>query len=263
VSLRDGKLLCIALLLSVVAAANGSPTIMRQDAISATSSSFMDASFTVSFAIDKVVGPVNVQLANLGREFLQPPAGPVSLSSAQVNIVKPLPAVPAAVLMVLIGFLCVSLVKDRRLWLAALAALLWAGQTGIQAFDQLALRLARRVHVERVAELIRPHYLENSNRLRSDIEGTQYIGLLHHLAGMPNAGLIRNSRFSSLDSQFSRASSIQRRASSINTSQPAILSEQYSSNPLFKRLASRARQFSCFSPAFIFAQLPRGPPKLT
>jgi hypothetical protein len=34
-------------------------------------------------------------------------------------------------------------------------------------------------------------------------------------------------------------------------------------NSLFKCLASRAEQFICFSPAFIFSNLPRGPPKLT
>jgi hypothetical protein len=197
--------------------------------------------------IKEVVGPIDAKLANLGKEFLQPPASFASLRHTQGNYVKPLPAVPAAIFMVLSGFLCVSLVRDRRFWLAALAGLLWAGQIGIQALPQLALRLSHRNHSQQQfsAELAYPHYLENSNRLRSDIEGTQYIGLLRHLAGIPDA----KSRYLHKDTRT-------------YTSQPAIILARTGLNPFLACLASRAEQFISFSPAFIFSNLPRGPPKL-
>ncbi len=41
----------------------------------------------------------------------------------------------------------------------------------------------------------------------------------------------------------------------------AIIPEKYRLNSLFKFLASKAEQFVCFSPAFIFEQLARGPPR--
>jgi hypothetical protein len=121
-----------------------------------------------------------------------------------------------------------------------LAGLLWLGQAGIQAVPQLALRLSHRNHTEQQfsTELTHPYYLENSNRLRSDIEGTQYIGLLHHLAGIP-----------------------QDKMSFLSPS--AIISQRYSLNSLLNCLTLRVEQFICFSPAFIFENLPRGPPKLT
>ena len=174
--------------------------------------------------------------------------------------------------MVLTGFLCVSLVKDRRVWLAALAGLLWVGQAGIHALPQLALRLSYRIHSKQQfdAELTCPYYLENSNRLRSDIEGTQYIGLLHHLAGIPDSPMsFRQPHLSFLRKQESRKLTTQlcyRLNPSKNTnsfqSQLAFLSEQYSLDSLFKCLASKTEQFICFSPAFIFELIPRGPPLL-
>jgi hypothetical protein len=196
---------------------------------------------------EEVVGPIDAKLANLGREFLQPPPSFAGLSDTQGNYVKPLPAVPTAVLMVLSGFLCVSLVRDRRVWLAALAGLLWAGQIGIQALPQLALRLSHgNLNKQQLcAALSYPSYLENSHRLRSDIEGTQYIGLLHHLAGIPEA-----------------KSCYLHKDTHTYTSQPAVIIAQTGLNPLLVCLASRAEQFISFSPAFIFDTIPRGPPIL-
>ena len=91
--------------------------------------------------------------------------------------------------MVLIGFLCVSLVRDIRIWLAILSGLLWAGQAGISLLPQLALEVSGRALSENQSS---SHYLarlyepKDPNRLRSDIEGTCYIGLLRHLAGIPH-----------------------------------------------------------------------------
>lgn len=100
-----------------------------------------------------------------------------------------LPAVPPAMLMVILGSLCVILVRDRALWFTACSGLMWFGLTGIQLVPQLALRLThgshngtRQLDGARDARLC---YREVSWRLRSETDGTQYIGLLHHLAGIP------------------------------------------------------------------------------
>ncbi|UCE98831.1 MAG: hypothetical protein JSV82_06485 [Planctomycetota bacterium] len=181
---------------------------------------------------------------------------------------KPLPAVPAAVFMVLSGFVCISLVKDRRAWLAALAGLLWAGQLGIEAVPQLALRIGCRIHRKQQlkTEFTHRYYLDNSSRLRSDIEGTEYIGLLHHLAGIPDFGSVFVNTQPAGIITFSRhLSRVLVKAHSYfnkNTfpSSFANISEQYSSGLLFACLASKVEQFISFSPAFIFERMPRGPP---
>jgi hypothetical protein len=246
VFLERNKSLFIVILLSAITVASGAPTVATDNTIVPAVQTASDTP-AVIVPTNEAVGPIDAKLVNLGKEFLQPPTGFAVLGDTQGNYVKPLPAVPAAIFMVLSGFLCISLVRDRRFWLAALAGLLWAGQTGIQALPQLALRLSHGNHSQQQfsAELAYPYYLENSHRLRSDIEGTQYIGLLHHLAGIPAA----KSRYLH---KYTHSS----------TSQPAIILARSGLSPLFACLAPRAEQCVCFSPAFIFANLARGPPKL-
>lgn len=260
----------VVTLLLATAVANASPTVTSHDAILSTPANPVDIVTRIACPINNIVTSIDAKLANLGKEFLKPPASSAGSSNAQANLVKPLPAVPAAVFMALIGFLCVSFVKDRRVWLAALAGLLWAGQAGIQAIPQLAHRLTHRNHsVQQIsAELTYPYYLQNSSRLRNDIEGTQYIGLLHHLAGIPDRpvsflqprlSFLRKQETRKITTQFCFQTNPSKNTNSFQ-SQLALLSERYSLNSLLACLALRAEQFICFSPAFIFAQLPRGPP---
>ena len=256
--------LFIVILLVAATAANGAPTVATDNTVVSTVQMASDTP-AVIVPTNEAVGPIDAKLANLGREFLQPPTGFAGLSNTQGNYVKPLPAVPAAVLMVLSGFICISLVRDRRVWLAALAGLLWAGQTGIQALPQLALRLSHGNHSKQqlCAELAYPHYLENSNRLRSDIEGTQYIGLLHHLAGIPDRPTtFLQPRLSFLRKQESRTANY-RLLTAEDAPQFTIINLLSCLFPATNCLASRAEQCVCFSPAFIFANLARGPPILT
>jgi hypothetical protein len=258
------NLLFIVILLSAATIANAAPTVATDSTITPAVQVALDTP-AVIVPTNEAVGPIDAKLVNLGKEFLQPPASFAVLGDTQGNYVKPLPAVPAAIFMVLSGFLCISLVRDRRFWLAALAGLLWAGQTGIQALPQLALRLSHGNHSRQQfsAELAYPYYLKNSNRLRSDIEGTQYIGLLRHLAGIPDSPVSSlQSRLSFLRNS-SRATSREQESRNLeNVPQFAIA--QFSSC-LFSAtncLAPRAEQCVCFSPAFIFANFPRGPPIL-
>src|SRR4030066_1353064 len=138
---------------------------------------------------DNNTGLFKSQLASISEEFNKPPVK-YDKSTATVIRVKALPSAPGTLLMVLVGFLCVSLVRDRRIWLATLSGLLWAGQAGISLLPQLALNVSGRGLGENQSS---SHYLarlcepKHPNRLRSDIEGTRYVGLLRHLAGIPNA----------------------------------------------------------------------------
>jgi hypothetical protein len=255
-------------LLFAVSVVCASPTAALRDADLSAGLSLTNIRTATFSSNDGIVKPVNVELANLAKEFLQPPGSSAGLSDLRSNSIKPLPAVPTTVLMLLTGFLCVSFYRDRKVWLTALVGLIWAGQAGLQAFPHLAMRISNKIHNRRQirAELIYPYYLENSHRLRCDIEGTGYIGLLHHLAGIPDNisaynikardGLITSTQ----NQRQLYGSSGTRPYKITHTTQPAVISKQYSLNLLFNCLASKAKQFICFSPAFIFDNLARGPP---
>ena len=258
-------------LLFVVSVVCASPTATLRDAGFSADSSLTNIRTATFSSNNGIVKPVSVELANLAKEFLRPPESSAGLSDLRSNSIKPLPAVPATVLMLLTGFLCVSFYRDRKFWLTALVGLIWAGQAGLQAFPHLAMRISNKINNRRQirANLICPYYLENSHRLRCDIEGTEYIGLLHHLAGIPaNISVYnikaRDGLITSTQNQRRLCGSSGTRPYKLtHTTQSAVISEQYTLNLLFNRLAYRARQFTCFSPAFIFNMIPRGPPLLS
>ncbi len=247
---------CIILLSCALSTAKASPTVTSRNAVLTTDSSPVYAPAAISGSIDNPLQPANTKLAHLAREFVQPPVHPDPQSFTR--LVKPLPAVPSAVFVLLSGFLCVSLVRDRRVWFSALVAILWAGQTGFQALPQLALRLAHRTnHIRHKSstQLACSYYLKNSSRPRSDIEGTQYIGLLHYLAGIPN-----NLDLSPLCSRSKYFNTSGQTHDKTGTSQSAIIRHLSHVIIAHNRTASLAEQPISFSPAFIFDNLPRGPP---
>ena len=116
-----------------VATASASPTVATGGAIVTATSDVADTSSAIIPGNLKVIAPVNSELAIIGRQLLKPSVNSAGLTNNPTDYAKALPAVPATCFMVLTGFLCISFVRDRRVWLAALAALLWAGQAGVQA----------------------------------------------------------------------------------------------------------------------------------
>ena len=250
---KRNKWLAVLLPLLVVTVVSAAPTVSNCNSnlvVSAVSPTSNVHIFSLP-EVTQIVEPSDSHLARAAAEFLKPPPAFTGSPAAPIGA-KTLPAVPGALLMGLTGFLCVSLVKDRRFWLAALTGLLWVGQTGIQAVPQLAVRISHKNHIEQQfdAELTYPYYLENS-RTRSDVDGTQYIGLLHHLAGIPDSTM-------SLLSQVSSQTEDEFRAP-----QFAIMGLSSHLIPVTNCLAAKVEQFIYFSPAFIFDNLARGPPKLT
>jgi hypothetical protein len=172
---------------------------------------------------------------------------------------------PSAIIMVLTGFICVSLIRDRKVWLAALVGLLWVGQTGIWALPELTSRLSRRVHSgQQVNTALAASYpLGGGYYPDSYSKETRYTGLLHHLAGIPRDS---SSAFTNRCVSLTRlCRSVQSTGFSYSgkdthASQDSIVLGPLASGKLLNCLVSGTRQFVCFSPALIFCSLPRGPP---
>lgn len=76
----------------------------------------------------------NSALAAVGTEILFPPAECTGSLSASTRTFHP----HTTVFIVLTGFLCASLIIDRKLWLATLTAPLRPGQSGFHSIPQLA-----------------------------------------------------------------------------------------------------------------------------
>ena len=233
-----GKLLCLACILVAASVANASPTITPQGTDLPVSSSPISPPTETAESINTIVNPARSELADLGKEILSPlaSAGRPNVGS---NSARLLPDAPAAALMLLTGFLCVSLYRDRRAWLIGLMGLLGICQAGIQTLPRLTHHFSYNSYTKQHtgAQLAYPSYLGRFHRSRSDIEGSRYIGLLHHLVGIPDAKSAANSY----------------------TSQPAVIRNN-SVTLNFRCLASKVEQFRCFSSASIFETIPRGPP---
>jgi hypothetical protein len=259
VSTKSSKLLITLLSFVVVTAAKAAPTMSdcNRDFVACTLSASSDAHSRSVFKANQVTELCDSHLAAIAAEFQKPPVSFMNLPAGGVGA-ESLPPVPGALLMVLTGFLCVSLVKDYRIWLAALAGLLWVSQSGIQALPQLATHLGSKKHIQRESPTVCLHQFENAGRLRSDIEGTQYIGLLHRLAGIPYSKDVSQLCFRSGHSPTSM-----RNEERLRVRQFAILSFSLYLIQSINCSASRAERSVCFSQALIFAQLPRGPPMPT
>jgi hypothetical protein len=246
VFVKANKVLFLLLPLLILTAANAAPTIGNQNGnfVVPAFSPPSNGDFNIEADVTNTIEPGNSHLARLAVELLSPPNPYINSAP------KPLPPVPRALLMVLTGFLCVSLVKDHKLWLTAVAGLFWVGQAGFHAVPHLAMRLGHIAHSQQVAvELMYPYYLENS-RPRSEMEGSSYMGLLHHLEGIPGG------KMSFLYNRHSSNAKDEARVS-----QYALIEISSRLIPVINCLTLKVRQLICFSPAFIFENLPRGPPK--
>jgi len=253
---KAGKWLTALLSIFVATAAYAAPTaIAERPAAAVCTSRPSDYADTPAATanVTEVAEAYNCHLANIAHELLKPPGDSIDSPVSAVGATS-LPAVPGALFMGLTGFLCVSLVRDRKLWIAALAGLLWAGQAGVTVLPQVAHHLAGRRHA---TQCFSPNVayvptLDRSDRLRSDIEGTRYVCLLRYLAGIPN------NRMSFLRKQESKSTNAH-----VRTPQFAIIEVLADILSATKRLVRITKRHAYFSPAFIFENLARGPPSLT
>jgi hypothetical protein len=202
---------------------------------------------------------------SVSKEFLKPPIAFTNSGTALSNCGKSLPAGPAAFLLALTGFFCVTLVKDRKAWLAALAALLYVGQVGIDAVPKLMLHIYSKQQIEQLSSPKGSYVyeLDNSYRLRSDAEGTRYIGLLHHLGGIPQTETAitatnQGGRINALWRAYKQTTAEKNPTAFAS----AIIQSLYNLKLSLSYLTHRVEQPVCFSSAFIFELIPRGPPML-
>jgi hypothetical protein len=216
---------------------------------------------SVALYYNEDIEPICSDLADIGRRLRTPPASSVKPDKAAST--ESLPAVPQAILMALTGFVCVSLVKDRRFWLILLCGLFSAGQAGIQVLPLLAEHLKNANHSkQRKSENTALYFSDvNYSRLRCDVEGTRYISLLYYLDGIPQAG----STLAQLITPSRRCQKLFGRTfSHLNeTSLFTISPEHYGFNLPLRCLTSEVSHLSVFSPGFIFDNLARGPPRFS
>jgi hypothetical protein len=198
----------------------------------------------------------HVQLARIGKQYLAPAVISNPLATVTESSTVALPAAPAAILMGLFGFLCVSAVKDRRFYVAVFVAIMWAGQAGVLAVPKLARNF--RLAVSGAADVQARSSLTQSgvdvNRERFDIEGLEYIGLLHRLAGIPaddNVLKFQNSGLRNISANSDSSDGASVYAMINNVGRKTVDRDCY---------VSADRQFFIFNPAFIFEHLSRGPP---
>jgi hypothetical protein len=246
---RNVKWLVALMSLMIGATLHAAPTIGDSNAkISQAVLPCSDGGKACDSEVSLLSGTADTALAKVAVDILKPPAGFINPSALPPGA-RPLPAVPAAIFMCLTGFLCVTLVRDRKAWLAALTTILWASQVGITVLPKVTSYLIHKKQTKQsFSNLTYTYKLENADRLRCDLDGTQYIGLLHHLEGIPTK--IRNTKHGICHT----------------TLVPSVV-EGYALNTVFPYLneslnclAIEVRQFVCFSPAFIFESIPRGPP---
>ncbi len=254
-SRRQEKTFAVLVLLCAASVASAFSTVISGNA-SVCSISTSDNCATNVTTYDLGPSAACDQISELGRAILQPPSGSqITVTSGNPRC---LPALPSAIAMVLTGFICISLIQDRRAWLAVLAGLLWVGQTGIWALPELTSRLSRRVHSGQQVNtaLAAPYPLGGGYYPDSYSEEIRYTGLLHHLAGIPrDISTFTNNRTVLIRHFFGVAGKDTRAL------HHAILQSQLALRQLTNCLVSGTRQFVCFKPAFIsFCQLPRGPP---
>lgn len=245
-NIRKGLLVFLSLL--VASAAIAAPTVgdYNRDAVAPAMSPCSDAPHTGACEINQIGEPSNSQLASVAAEFLKPPTD-TNLQALPMQV-KPLPPVPGALFLGLTGFLCVSLVKDRRVWLAALAGLLWLGQTGFSALPHLASHLRSKKQIQSATggpNLTYVSELDGSFRLRSNFVIRNSLFDIHYSACCISSPSDR-STFSQREDRF-------RLPQFAIAPQFSLIQTIYCSVP-------RAEQAVPFSPAFVFARRPRGPP---
>ena len=229
------KTFAAIILLFAASAVSASPTIVSVSPACSCSVPISSDHADGVVACDLGYNAVCDRISVFGKAFFQLPL-PDGRTPAVTENNRCLPAVPPSIAMVLTGFLCISLVRDRKVWLTVLAGLLAIGQAGINALPELTSRLGRRFHNAQPVDMTFTAFcpVEGVFYPANYSKEIRYTGLLHHLAGIP------------------RDTSV--------FSHNAIIHVQFALSRLLNCLVSGTGQFVCFSPISWFNLIPRGPP---
>lgn len=252
--IRSGEKLVLAQFLMLLITASSVVASPSTGLDSPSAVAFIDSSV---LAVSVVV-PADSHLADIGREMFSS-VTPAAASGQASGSANSLPAVPATAMMLLVGFLCVTLVKDRKQWCLLAVAVFTVGQMSLLSLPRLTKSLCRGISSghQHDTDAALVCLLKNTDRPRYDIEGTFYIALLRHLSGIPLAGSLSQIRTaSSLCNQLDKYER--------ENDRPQFAAD-LSSRLIYayRCVTVKVRQFVCFTPAFIFSNLSRGPPVLS
>jgi len=263
------QLIIAAAVLSLCVGACALPTVIEDVDASFVAVSVVDVVDSAAPAIADFIEPVRSELVDAGRVLYQP-FDVFGGSATSRNNVRELPAVPGAILLGLTGFLCVTLVRDRKTYLAIFIAMISLGQQGIYAVPELAARFGHAGHIAKHSLEAKSHnvYLPNIAFWGRDSEERDFFGLLRRLAAVPgHAHIFANINIrQGGNRRFKGGLLLLEEPGSFCTSKvavpsiPAVPSIQSILNPLTEFPAERLTCIIPFSPAFTFTHLARGPP---
>ncbi|MFC1782215.1 hypothetical protein ACFL02_01350 [Planctomycetota bacterium] len=209
----------------------------------------------------------NSALADAGRQMLVPPQSLLYSTPFPKSSIRSLPALPGAILMGVTGFLTVTMVRDRKFWMSVFTGLILLSHAGMQTIPMLTNRLARGwLPVKQPRASATDLY--NSDRSLwpvGSFERTLYVGLLHRLAGSNEHGddfINMTPGINTWDRVYRLTSDAVQLCSTtvISLTHHAFLENYYGLSPSLPYRADRPEPLTYFSPAFIFVNLPRGPP---
>lgn len=246
-SLSDNKLCSVVLVLTVAVITSAACADTNCDTyIFATQHSNNISALSACYNTD--IRLVSSGFAEIGRRLRTPPAE--STKPNKAGSVTTLPDIPKTLMLALTGFICVSLFKDRRFWLTVLRGLLWTGQSGIQLLPQMAesIKNARQDDQKKYTCPAGSISDVNFSRPRCCVEGSLYIGLLHHLEGIPETDTDNSIRYDTVSPNSQRSFGSTYHLLN-NDSQSAITPRQYGLSLRSKCLTPAGHPL-VFSPCF-------------
>ncbi len=177
------------LVLALTAVVNAVPTSTLSE-ISSTETSVV-AESTLALSVLSSDNSTNsefakAEAARLANEFFGPASVLLNGQSSKATTAKVLPAVPGTIALTLVGFLCVSLVRDRQAWITATRSIFNLAQTSIKIIPQLTINSIDQGITNAPSHTIT---MARNSDDRAIVAGnpasTNYIGLLHRLATIP------------------------------------------------------------------------------
>ncbi len=261
-------LLLVVVLGFAASLADASPTVSRLEG-TGTDHSFpanADNSLRPEAPATQYTAYGDTDFSHLCADFVKPPIVSERAATSGDLRIKALPAIPGAVFMSLIGFCCVSLVRDRKFYLAILIATIGLSQAGIQSLPRLlpisSLKKNSNGQLQS-SDCSLSAMIGRSSRLRSDIEGNQYIGLLRHLAGVPSFSADSILEYLHVPHTFNNCPGKiagQYRSESLSSKTSAVIPPLCNPFTLLRGLAAGAGLFIPFETGVYFENLARGPP---
>jgi len=172
--------------LMLVSVAGALPAVTNSGVLSFPAENEAIAQISPSSDLFKVTDFSDSRFIEIGKELSEPSV--VIVNSIDV---QQLPAVPATLFMVLGGFLCVSLVRDRKVWLSVVFGALWLGVAGVNVVPRLLANYSK-VNIKQSSAKEAVCVFKDFFRPMFDAQGTRYVGLLRRMTTAGDDGFAEN-----------------------------------------------------------------------